>query len=104
MQNTVGNGNFHSGFLNRKLGKGGIQSTAKRIERMLKNNNTESAFYSPSIAFIIYLSVIWELSNKDTITDKKDREIIKRLLQELEVLTFFNLSKEEREVIEKEFN
>jgi len=100
--NTVGAGNFHTGYISRQLGRTGIQSTARRIEKMLENKDNK-VYPESSISYIKFKGVIWQLSDNNIPEDNQSKEIIKRLLQQLEVKIFYSLSEEKRKDLTEEF-
>jgi hypothetical protein len=93
-------GNFQRGYLDRVLGRKGIKSTAQRIEKML--TNTSGEFYPiSSISFIKFRQEIWELASGRKVEGEK--ELIKRLLQELEVRIWNDLDENRQSELLKEF-
>jgi hypothetical protein len=90
-------GNRQRGFYDRQLGKSGILATAKRIQRIEK----ELKLSYDTIPDLEYLKAIYNIiENKGKV---KDREIVKRLLQQLEQWIWCNLDDNQKTKLLKEF-
>lgn len=101
-------GNFQRGYLDRVLGRGGSLSTAKRIDRMRTMNvqkRNEGSFYlNPSIVDSKFNVALWDfIQKRGKISEAQKDELIKRLLQQLEMHTYGNLDEDIQNRAIKEF-
>lgn len=91
-------GNFQHGYLDRVLGKGGILSTAKRIDYMLsiqsKKNAKNGILPNMGAGGVVgskYRMELWNLIARRGHVYKGEQELIKRLLQQVEINVYSNL-------------
>jgi len=103
-------GNFQTGYLDRVIGRGGILSTAKRIDKMLSlqavHNSRQGHSVNLGAGSIVYArfrNELYLLIEKKGKVGQQEKELVKRLLQQIEMHVYSNLSDEVSNQVIKEF-